>query len=97
MSELPSAPKAPRAAAKNVDPAQLRYFFEILGVYRSTLSRPVHHLEDHLGVSLFEHHGQGVRLTTAGRLFPALTRRLIFETLCYTLIRYSRGSIRASV
>jgi DNA-binding transcriptional LysR family regulator len=70
---------------------QIRYFLtaadhlnyaraaNILGVYPSTLSRQVHHLEDNLGVSLFERHRHGIRLTAAGRQFFARAKRLVFD------------------
>lgn len=42
---------------------------EHLGIEQSALSRRVRSLEDHLGVSLFERHRGGARLTVAGRRF----------------------------
>lgn len=42
---------------------------EHLGIEQSALSRRVKGLEDKLGVSLFERHRGGVRLTVAGRRF----------------------------
>jgi DNA-binding transcriptional LysR family regulator len=90
-SHEPIASKRRRVAAKQIDLAQIRYFLvaaehmnyaraaEILGVYRSTLSRQVRHLEDRLGVSLFERHRHGIRLTTAGRQFLARTRQLMYD------------------
>lgn len=39
------------------------------GILQSVLSRKVKELEDQLGVSLFERHRDGVRLTNAGRQF----------------------------
>lgn len=39
------------------------------GILQSVLSRKVRELEDQLGVSLFERHRDGVRLTHAGRQF----------------------------
>jgi DNA-binding transcriptional LysR family regulator len=41
----------------------------VLGVRQSTVSRRVRALEDKLGVSLFERHSGGVRLTAAGNRF----------------------------
>ena len=42
---------------------------EHLGIEQSAISRRVRGLEDQLGVSLFERHRGGVRLTVAGRRF----------------------------
>ncbi len=50
-----------------------------LGVSSSTLSRQIHRLEDSLGVSLFERHRNGIRLTVAGRQFHARAQQVIFE------------------
>lgn len=59
----------------------LRYFVEVAeaggfrkasarsGVLQSVLSRKVRNLEDALGVSVFERHREGVRLTNAGHRF----------------------------
>ena len=50
-----------------------------LGVSSSTLSRQIHRLEDSLGVSLFERHRHGIRLTVAGRQFHARAQKFMFE------------------
>src|SRR5262245_2730825 len=41
----------------------------VLGIHQSAVSRRVRTLEDELGVSLFERHHTGVRLTNAGTHF----------------------------
>jgi len=41
----------------------------VLGVRQSAVSRRVRELEDELGVSLFERHHAGVRVTNAGARF----------------------------
>jgi DNA-binding transcriptional LysR family regulator len=46
------------------------------GVLQSVISRKVRELEDDLGVSLFERHREGVRLTNAGRHFLEDVRRI---------------------
>jgi DNA-binding transcriptional LysR family regulator len=51
----------------------------VLGVRQSAVSRRVQALEDELGVSLFERHASGVRLTVAGRHFLDNTRSAIHE------------------
>jgi DNA-binding transcriptional LysR family regulator len=51
----------------------------VLGVRQSAVSRRVRALEDQLGVSLFERHASGVRLTVAGRHFLDNTRSAIHE------------------
>lgn len=50
---------------------------EMLRVRPSTLSRRVQRLEDHLGVSLFERHNAGLRLTVAGRDFVGNARAIL--------------------
>ncbi|QGM99866.1 LysR family transcriptional regulator [Methylocystis parvus] len=47
---------------------------QILGVRQSAVSRRIQALEDDLGVSLFERHSNGVRLTNAGKRFFELVR-----------------------
>lgn len=49
------------------------------GVRQSVLSRKVRDLEDALGVSVFERHREGVRLTNAGRRFLEDTRSLFAQ------------------
>ena len=51
----------------------------VLGVRQSAVSRRVQALENELGVSLFERHASGVRLTVAGRNFLDDTRSAIHE------------------
>lgn len=53
---------------------------EHLGTEQSALSRRIRALEDQLGVSLFERHHGGVRLTVAGRRFLEDTR-IVFSHL----------------
>ena len=42
---------------------------KVLGIRQSSVSRGVRALEDKLGVSLFERHPSGVRITNAGARF----------------------------
>lgn len=51
----------------------------VLGVGQSAVSRRIQTLENELGVSLFERHQGGVRLTVAGRRFVETTRAAFFE------------------
>jgi DNA-binding transcriptional LysR family regulator len=81
----------PRSGAADVDILQLRYFVsaakhlnfhraaETMGVRRPTLSRQVRRLEDGIGLSLFERHRHGVRLTAGGRDFLVRARRTLYE------------------
>ncbi|MFC5422869.1 LysR family transcriptional regulator [Bosea eneae] len=50
---------------------------EYLGIEQSALSRRVRNLEDELGVSLFERHRGGVRLTRAGDRFKQDVRAVL--------------------
>jgi DNA-binding transcriptional LysR family regulator len=50
---------------------------EALGVSQPVVSQTIKSLEDELGVSLFERHSGGVRLTTAGRVFLAESRQAL--------------------
>lgn len=50
-----------------------------LGVRQSAVSRRVQALEDGLGVSLFERHASGVRLTEAGRRFLEQARSALSD------------------
>lgn len=50
-----------------------------LGVRQPTLSRRIQGLEDELGVSFFERHSGGVRLTEAGEDFLDTARRVLFD------------------
>ena len=52
---------------------------QVLGVRQSAVSRRVQALENQLGVSLFERHVNGVRVTLAGRLFLDRTRLALAE------------------
>jgi DNA-binding transcriptional LysR family regulator len=47
-----------------------------LGVQQSAVSQRIRRLEDYLGVSLFERHSRGVRVTTAGDRFLRQVRTL---------------------
>src|SRR3546814_6373968 len=70
---------------------QLRYFVAVarqlhvghaagaLGLRQPTLSRQIRSLEDALGVSLFERHRAGMRLTAAGRDFLQGANRVLLE------------------
>lgn len=49
------------------------------GVLQSVLSRKVRDLEEALGVSVFERHREGIRLTNAGRRFLEDTRALFAQ------------------
>jgi DNA-binding transcriptional LysR family regulator len=51
----------------------------VLDVRQSVVSRRVRTLEDQLGVSLFERHRAGVRLTEAGRRFLQQVRGALTE------------------
>lgn len=51
----------------------------VLGVRQSAVSRRVRALEDSLGVSLFERHHAGVRLTTAGARFVEQVKRALLQ------------------
>jgi DNA-binding transcriptional LysR family regulator len=74
-----------------VDVTQIRYFLaaaehlnygraaSALGVSPSTLSRQVRHLEDRLGVSVFERNRHGIHLTAAGRHFQTRAQHFMFE------------------
>lgn len=50
-----------------------------LALKQSNLSRRIRHLEEHLGVSLFERTNSGVRTTAAGRDFLVGVRRILDE------------------
>jgi DNA-binding transcriptional LysR family regulator len=50
-----------------------------LNMHPSAISRSVRALEDQLGVSLFERHNSGVRVTTAGRWFLERARAALCE------------------
>jgi DNA-binding transcriptional LysR family regulator len=74
-----------------IDIAQIRYFLfateylnytraaTALGVCSSTISRHIRRIEDNLGISLFERHRNGLRLTAAGRQFHARAEQFMFE------------------
>ena len=51
-----------------------------LGVRQSAISQRIRRLEDHLGVSLFDRHPRGVRVTTAGQEFLGRVR-ILFDQL----------------
>src|SRR6266850_646030 len=51
----------------------------VLGVRQSAVSRRVRELEDELGVSLFERHHAGVRVTNAGNRFFRETREAVVQ------------------
>ena len=51
-----------------------------LGVQQSAISQRMRRLEDHLGVSLFERHPRGVRITAAGQDFLRRVR-VLFDQL----------------
>jgi DNA-binding transcriptional LysR family regulator len=84
-------PGSTKLCRSGVDLHQIRYFLaaaehmnyaraaRISGVHNSTLSRQVRHLEDNLGVSLFERHRNGIRLTAAGQKFFVRAQRFMRE------------------
>jgi DNA-binding transcriptional LysR family regulator len=51
----------------------------LLGLKQSNLSRRVRHLEEQLGIALFERTNSGVRPTSAGRDFVNGARRVLNE------------------
>src|SRR5262245_25985520 len=51
----------------------------ILGIRQSAVSRRVRELEDELGVSLFERHHAGVRITNAGVRFLQEARAAVLQ------------------
>src|SRR5262245_25646559 len=51
----------------------------VLGVRQSAVSRRVRELEDELGVSLFERHHAGVRITNAGVRFLQEARTALLQ------------------
>jgi len=51
----------------------------VLGVRQSAVSRRVRELEDELGVSLFERHHAGVRVTNAGARFLQDARAALLQ------------------
>src|SRR5436190_7956849 len=51
----------------------------VLGVRQSAVSRRVRELEDELGVSLFERHHAGVRVTNAGARFLQEARTALLQ------------------
>lgn len=79
------------AVSSSIDVRRLRYFVAVaeaqsfrgaaraLDLHLPSLSRGVRRLEDELGVSLFERHREGVRLTVAGRAFLRDVHRVLFE------------------
>src|SRR5688572_26217758 len=52
---------------------------DLLALKQSNLSRGIRHLEDQLGVRLFERNNGGVRATPAGRNFIRGARRVLAE------------------
>src|SRR5215471_11539413 len=52
---------------------------DVLGVRQSAVSRRVRELEDELGVSLFERHHAGVRVTNAGARFLQEARTALVQ------------------
>lgn len=61
--------------------AGLRYAeaAELLALKQSNLSRRVRHLEEKLGIALFERSNGGVRPTSAGQNFVSGVRRILDE------------------
>ena len=62
----------------------------ILGVRQSTVSRLIRKLEDHVGVSLFERSGSGVRPTDAG--VQLLSRLAQIKTLAEVALEEARDA-----
>jgi DNA-binding transcriptional LysR family regulator len=56
-----------------------RWAASVLGVGQSAVSRRVRELEDELGVSLFERHHAGVRVTNAGVYFLQRAREAVLQ------------------
>ena len=91
-ASLSAGPPSIQERAGSLELKSLRYFVAVAeaggfrkasqlhGTLQSVLSRKVRELEDQLGVSLFERHREGVRLTNAGRQFLT-DSRLIFGQL----------------
>lgn len=52
---------------------------EATGIAQSAISRRVRHLEDRMGITLFERDGRGVRLTAAGRRLVEETEVLVAQ------------------
>jgi LysR family hydrogen peroxide-inducible transcriptional activator len=74
------------AAAGSVSRAARR-----LGVSQPSLSVQLRHLEEHLGVALFERHARGIVLTDAGRALLPRARRILDD------IRTAEESMRREV
>jgi LysR family hydrogen peroxide-inducible transcriptional activator len=74
------------AAAGSVSRAARR-----LGVSQPSLSVQLRHLEEHLGVALFERHARGIVLTDAGRALVPRARRILDD------IRTAEESMRREV
>jgi DNA-binding transcriptional LysR family regulator len=64
----------------------------VLGVRQSAVSRRVRELEDELGVSLFERHHAGVRLTNAGVRFLQEAREALLQLEHAVKIATAAGS-----
>lgn len=88
---FPELPDAKWQTQIAIDITQIRYFLAAtehlnytraataLGISSSTISRQIRRIEDQIGVSLFERHRNGIRLTSAGRRFHAGAQQLMFE------------------
>ena len=68
-----------RQALAVADCLSFRRAGAVLGVEQSTVSRRIRTLEDFLGVSLFERHRAGVRVTEAGHRFFDQTRGALLQ------------------
>lgn len=81
LNRLPplNALKAFEAASRHLN---FKFAAEELHVTQSAIAQHVRHLEEELGIKLFERHSKGVNLTANGRKYAASITQafsLIFE------------------
>lgn len=87
------------AAADN---GSFRRAADVLRVQQSSVSRAIRQLEDELGVSLFERHSTGARLTNAGRRLlgearPALEQLELARRTAASAGRAEIGTVRVGI